>query len=164
MPFYRYSFEVPLPPEVVAERIRAVTAEKRWTFKSLFPFLEEEESNLFWGRVDRNSFRLQRKTYWRRDSFQPDIVGRIKPFGSGSRVSITMFLHPFVAIFMVSWLTFIGYGAVTTLMADSPQAVILFAMFLLGLILGPGGFVSGVVKAKKEFRFLLPPIPGAQGS
>ena len=104
MPFYRYSFEVPLPPEVVAEKIRAVTGEWPPAWKRLWVRYTDPGSEIFWGGVDGNGFRLQRIIRRSRNSFEPLISGRIEPFGAGSRVSITMFFRPATAIFIALYL------------------------------------------------------------
>src|SRR5580692_8908617 len=102
MPFYAFHLDVPVPPDVVAERVRVAvgkvptfweSAKSSWKGprQSGFPFL---------GTVKGRSFSIRRDIQYR-NSFLPLIRGKIVPTPNGSRVNVFMFMHPLSLIFML---------------------------------------------------------------
>lgn len=82
------------------------------------------------------------------------IWGRLISIPTGTRVRITMFLHPLVAVFMLVWLGFVGRGA---LVDHSGPPVFLWGMFAFGVIIVAVGFVPEVVTAKRLITLALHP-------
>ena len=74
------------------------------------------------------------------------IWGHIMPNGVGARVSVTMFIHPLVALFMIFWLSMVAFGAVSLLGSSS---LIPLGMFVFGIALAVGCFVPEAIKAKR---------------
>src|SRR5271154_1848899 len=98
MPIYVFHIDVPFERHVATERIQSVVREEpplgRW-FSSAGPIVEP-----FIGRVQDGSFKLRRDIRYR-NSFLPLVRGHVVPTSTGTRVSVTMFLHPFVALLTV---------------------------------------------------------------
>ena len=99
----------------------------------------------FIGTVQDDSFRLRRDIRYR-NSFLPLVWGRFISTPTGTRVSVTMFIHPLVALFMAFWLGMVGYGA---LKDRSTPPVVLWGMFIFGLALTAGGFFPEAIKARR---------------
>src|SRR5436190_19553730 len=100
MAIYRFSLDVNVPPQVVAERLRPIVREKR-QFSDFEAWQSSERATpAFIGTVQDASFRIRRDIR-SRNSFLPLIWGRVVPIGTGARVSVTMFIHPLVALFMM---------------------------------------------------------------
>jgi hypothetical protein len=74
------------------------------------------------------------------------ISGRIVQIEPGTRVKVTMYLHPFVGLFMTFWLGAVGHGL---LAAPSASRLPLAFMFLFGIALIAGGFIPEALKAKR---------------
>lgn len=72
------------------------------------------------------------------------IWGRVFPIGPGARVSVAMFIHPLVAVFMMVWL---GMTANFALTLGAP--FIPWGMFIVGVALTVGGFFPEAMKAKR---------------
>jgi hypothetical protein len=142
MPIYVFRIDVPFARHVVTERIQSVVREEpplgQW-FRSAGPVVEP-----FIGRVQDESFKLRRDIRYR-NSFLPLVRGRIVPTATGTRVTVTMFLHPFVALFTVFWLGIAGYGAVT----DTSSGLFSWGMFAFGVLLVTGGFFPEAFAAKR---------------
>lgn len=146
MPFYRFEIEVNAPPPVVVERLRAIVRGKLSFWESVrqsFPF-NQADGAPFIGSVQEDSFKLRRNIRYR-NSFLPMIRGTIASYGVGTRISVTMFLHPVVAIFMIFWL-----GMVTWVAVSRPTASpIPWGMLAFGIALTVGGFIPEAIKAKR---------------
>lgn len=77
------------------------------------------------------------------------IRGRLTPIETGTRVSVTMFIHPAVAAFI-----FVGCAV---LMHKSQGA--LAGMFVIGVALLVGAFFPEAIKAKRLLVAVLKPTP-----
>lgn len=146
MPFYRFEIEVNAPPPAVVERLRRIVRGKlsfRESLRQSFPF-NQAEGALFIGSVMDDCFKMRRNIRYR-NSFLPIIRGRIASYGVGTRVSVTMFLHPIVAIFMIFWLGMIASVAVSHPTASPIQ----WGMLAFGIALSVGGFIPEVIKARR---------------
>lgn len=147
MPFYRFHVDVDVPPPIAAQRLRAVV-QKGPTFWESFRMgwrLRYPSGPPFIGTVGDESFRMRRDIRGR-NSFFPLVWGRLISTPTGTRVSVTMFLHPLVALFMTIWLGIVGRGA----LADrSGPPVFLWGMFIFGVALIAGGFIHEVITAKR---------------
>jgi hypothetical protein len=146
MPFYRFEIEVNAQPPAVVERLRAIVRGKlsfRESLRQAFPF-NKAEGAPFIGSVLDDSFKMRRNIRYR-NSFLPMIRGRISSYGVGTRVSVTMFLHPVVVIFMIFWL-----GMVASVAFSYPTlSPIPWGMLAFGIALPVGGFIPEAIKAKR---------------
>lgn len=160
MPIYHFAFDVPLPSQVVAARLQAFVRQPRGFFESIrnsvaSPFKVGSSDNSeppFLGKVNDDSFRVRRDIRYR-NSFLPLIWGRIASGAGGSHLSVTMFLHPFVAAFMAFWFSGVGYGAWRFLTLPSHAnkfgSFIPAGMFVFGIALVCGGFFPEALKARR---------------
>jgi hypothetical protein len=87
------------------------------------------------GKIGDNSFRLQKRRYYR-NSFAPFFFGRFVPSDTGTVIEGEFRMHPFINGFMIFWFSFLAF---------------LFVTMLASSITGQG-FVEGS-------RFLVPVIP-----
>ena len=156
MPFYRFHLNTHLSESTAFDRIQGFTRPRRRSFREWIAFNVTREDNTvgppFLGKVGRNSFWLRRDIrYW--NSFLPLVWGRIVPSPRGSRINVTMFLHPFVALFMIFWFSGLGYGIVQLWVHRKeavPFAVLIpAAMFLFGVALVLVCFIPEAIKAKR---------------
>jgi len=74
------------------------------------------------------------------------IWGRFFSTPTGTRVRVTMFLHPLVAVFMAVWLCFLGRVALVD--RFSPP-IFLWGMFVFVVVLTAVGFIPEVITAKR---------------
>jgi len=147
VPIYRFHVDVDVPPAIAAQRIQAVV-QKGATFWGSFRTawrLRYPSGPPFIGTVQDNSFKVRRDIRYR-NSFLPMIWGRLISIPTGTRVRVTMFLHPLVAVFMVVWLGFVGRGA---LFDRSGPPVFLWGMFVFGIVLVTAGFIPEVITARR---------------
>jgi len=115
MPLYWFHIDTTEQPQIVAERIRPLVGEDPGWWKYLWrswwrvgpPFI---------GSVGDNSFRLRRDIHYR-NSFLPLIRGHIFPVGTGTRINVTMHLHPVVGLFILFLLAAAAHGAAWGLFA-----------------------------------------------
>jgi hypothetical protein len=148
MPFYRFEIDVNAPQPVVVERLRAIVRGKLSfgeSFRQSFslPFSQTEGAP-FIGSVQDDSFKMRRNIRYR-NSFLPMIRGTIGSYGVATRVSVTMFLHPAVAIFMIFWL-----GMVASVVVSRPtSSPISWGMLAFGIALPIAGFIPEAIKAKR---------------
>ncbi len=155
MPFYRFHLDTPLSESAASERIKGLIRPRR-SFREWIAFNITREDNTvgppFLGTARASTFRLRRDIRYR-NSFLPLVWGRIVPSGVGSRINVTMFLHPLVALFMIFWFSGLGYGVVQ-LWVHREDAVA-FAVFmpavmiLFGVALVLVCFIPEAIKAKK---------------
>jgi hypothetical protein len=158
MPYYRYEWNVQLSPEEVAARIAGITDKPRSFWESFRGWSPGKGSKQhFRGTVSHLSFRLQRDIGYR-NSFLPIIRGQISSEGRGSRIQMTMYLHPFTAVFMAAWLS-IALGA--TLAAAGHYATLYTydvlgpaAMFTFGAGIVSLGFFPEALLAKRLVKRL----------
>lgn len=146
MPLYRFRLDVSLPPEAVAERLRAVVRKRRGIRECIQELWKPRDVALtqFVGSVHDGSFSLHRAIHGR-SSFLPVIRGRIRATATGTRMTATMFLHPAVIIFLI-WLGAFGTGFVT-----NPRTVRIdmwVVLLLLFVVFGVTDFFLEARKAK----------------
>ncbi len=153
VPIYRFNVDVDVPPTVAAQRIRAVVqnAPTFWGSFRMAYRLSYPKGPPFIGTVQDDSFKMRRDIRYR-NSFLPTIRGRLISIPTGTRVQVTMFLHPLVAAFMVVWLGFSGHAA---LVNSSGPPIFLYGMFLFGIVLVAVGFVPEVITAKRLITLAL---------
>lgn len=108
------------------------------------------------GQIGEHSFKISRIIYYR-NSFLPQIEGRIKAHGRGSQIEIEMKLHIAVIIFMCVWLSMVGQFVLLFLVVlfqedFEPAFLIPVGMFIFGLALPWSGFLP---EAKGSKKFLM---------
>ncbi len=153
MPFYRFQIDSPLPTQTVLLRIRALVREKPGSWQSIKESFGRRPDDCppFIGKVEGDAFRMYRDIRYR-NSFLPQVRGSVVSTSRGSRVLITMHLHPLVALFVLFWLSAVGTGALAAFNSqngNSGLALIPAGMFLFGIVLTVGAFYPEAFKARK---------------
>jgi cytochrome oxidase complex assembly protein 1 len=151
MPIYAFHLDVPATPEVIAERLRSVVRAKRGFWESIRSAWSRSDrwGPPFVGTVQATSFRLRRDIHYR-NSFLPLIRGRTIPtVNGGSRVNVTMFVHPLTLIFMIFWFGVLGFTGWNTSAVNQTASMSFLGMFIFGLALIIGGFFPEALKAKR---------------
>jgi len=104
------------------------------------------DNKMFQGEFSTDGFKIMRIIRYR-NSFLPVIEGTVTPTLSGSRIAVTLRLHRFVGIFMLSWLGGVSIGIFAFLgaalkgnMAPLPALLVPSGMLLFGIGLTSGGF------------------------
>jgi len=143
MPFYRFHVDVPAEASMVRERLRAATShpDDRWIDKPL--------ARPFYGRVENDTFRIQRNVGAFRGYLLPRILGRLTPVGAGARLTVTMTMSPAVFLLLVFWSARLGYAASMSFARNSQAFLILLLTLLCGLGLGIGTFYLKAWKARR---------------
>jgi hypothetical protein len=157
MPFYRFVVDVSLPVSEVVARLRRATRTSPQgfveAFRSRFAATDPAVPP-FIGVVRETSFRIRRDIRYR-NSFLPLVWGSIAAAPTGSRIQATMFLHPFVAVFIILWLSACGSLAWGLIFAGwayqgmGAAALLPVGMFVFGTALTLGGFFPEAVRAKR---------------
>ncbi len=104
---------------------------------------------MVWGSVRETSFKLRRNIepgYY--NSFLPRIRGRISLTGGGSRLQVTMFVHPLLAVLMAVWLLMAGSWALSPI-GQGPEILIAWGMVAFGLVVPPVFFFPEAIKARR---------------
>jgi hypothetical protein len=151
MAIYRFQLRSDLSTQAVLERIQALAREQPGFGQSLKESFgwRKEGSPPFIGRVEGNDFKLYRDIGYR-NSFLPRIRGRVSAYRDGANIDVTMYLHPFVLVFMLFWLGGVAAGAVTLLgHGKGSEALIPLGMFFFGVALPLGGFYPEAIKARR---------------
>jgi hypothetical protein len=137
-PYRRYELvSVKAPREVEAAMRAAVEPLRFLGFGS--------PSRPFEGEIGDCVFTVQGAISYR-NSFLPQIRGKITTAPEGSRIWISMTLHPFVLVFMTIWLGGLGVATVLILSGElrrggSPSAAFIPAvMFAVGWAIATGAF------------------------
>ena len=146
MPLHRCQIDSPLSSPVVLARIAALIRESPGFWQCVKESFggRKARSPPFIGEIDGSSCRMRRDIRYR-NSFLPCVRGAVVATPTGTRVILSMNLHPFVAVFMLVWLGAVGAGTLAALFAsggDSQTAFFPAGMFVFGLVLTAGGFLS----------------------
>lgn len=149
VPYYQTTLTTHLLPAEVESRINAVTTPRSARTGFAKAFSLRGEDSLFIGEASHGTLRLQRTIRYR-NSFVPQIRGRIVQGPVGADLQLRMFIHPFTALFTVVWLGILGSSVV------APGADIWLAIMLLGfLAMAVGGFFYEAFKARRILQDLL---------
>ncbi|HLW54059.1 MAG TPA: hypothetical protein VKW06_14575 [Candidatus Angelobacter sp.] len=147
MPFYRFHVDANVPPKIVAERIGAVVG--KGSFLEFTSWWSPDPAGRpFKGTSNSNSFKVRRYISYR-NSFLPVVWGRLIPTSTGTRVNVTMIVHPFVALFMGFWLVGVGWLAIARPSLPMPWGVLPWGFLVFGIVLTAGGFFPEAIKAKR---------------
>jgi hypothetical protein len=153
MPLYRFHIDSMLTTQEVLQHIRALTRDAPGAWQSIKEsFTDRRESSVpFIGGVDGNTFHLRRDIRYR-NSFLPQLKGHVEANAGGSRIFVTMHLHPVVGVFMLIWLGVVGIAALAILRSGhigAAPSLIPFGMLVFGVALTAGGFYPEAFKARR---------------
>jgi hypothetical protein len=155
MAFYRFQIRSQLTTQAVLERVKALAREapksKQWLAEALG--WRPEGSPPFIGKLEGNSFMLYRDIQYI-NSFLPQIKGTVDSCVNGTRIHIFMYLHPFVLVFILTWLAATGLSACVALSrGDTGSSVLVpLGLFIFGLVLSLAGFYPEAMKARRLFE------------
>jgi hypothetical protein len=151
MAFYRFQFHSRLGAQAVLERIQSLTRDPPGfgqSFKESFGWRPAAVPP-FIGKAEGSNFNLHRDIRYR-NSFLPRIRGHIDVDAEGTRIDVTMHLHPFAFVFMLFWLGGVGLAGIAMLShGRPPQSLIPLGMFAFGVALTLGGFFPEAFKARR---------------
>jgi len=163
MPFCRFEIEVASSPDAVSQRVEAITRDAPDLWDSIKEsFGVRNTGAAFIGTVGDGAFSLRRDIRYR-NSFLPRIRGVVLRNPPGSRVRVTMYLHPLVAVFVLVWLVGAGtaaFASFTNSSTDGAASLIPAGMFAFGVALTLAGFYPEAYKAR---RLLKQAIRGSGG-
>jgi hypothetical protein len=146
MAYYRFELHSSAAAPRMLQRIRALTGIRPGYWFSAAP---DPSCTPFIGTMDGPHFRIRRHIRYQ-NSFLPCIWGSIHPIAGGSRISVTMFLHPIIAVFMMVWLSIAATGAIGSLLVRSGwHTVAATRFFLAGLSFMLIGFFVEAFKARR---------------
>src|SRR5579872_81886 len=147
MPIYGFQFDVPAPPDVVEERVRAVVGKAPTFWERLTSSWRgpQQPRFAFLGTVGGRSFLIRRAIQYR-NSFLPLIRGKIVATPTGSRVNVLMFMHPASLIFMLVWFGFLISIESRLVDANIARSFVPVGMIIFGLVLSLGGFFFEALK------------------
>jgi hypothetical protein len=76
--------------------------------------------------------------------------GNVQGLQTGSRVVVTMHLHPLVLVFMLAWFGILGSGILTTF-SSGPFVVALVSsgLFIFGAVIMAVGFYPEALRARR---------------
>ncbi len=150
MPLYRFHIESSLSTQVVLVRIHGLVRETPTFWASLKEQFGSRPDNAppFIGKVEGDTFHIRRDIRYR-NSFLPLVRGQVAASRLGTRINITMSLHPLVTIFILFWLGGVGFGGFAAAHTNPKQAIIPLGMFIFGIVLTFGGFFPEAFKARR---------------
>ena len=149
MPYYRFIIDTSLTVDDACSRVKTITRAPRGFWEPFRPSRDETSHCEFIGSVEPRAFRLRRDIHYR-NSFLPMIRGRVIESTHGTRIHVSMFLHPLVAVFMAFWLSGVGFGVLQNVSrAAGAVTIVPIGMLLFGLALMIGGFFPEALKAKR---------------
>ncbi|MCT7958581.1 hypothetical protein [Laspinema palackyanum] len=151
-PSQRFTITTYLSPDDVQKKLMRVVEPPPQGIQ----FQWKRSEKPYQGQIGEHSFKISRIISYR-NSFLPQIEGRIQPHGRGSQIEIKMKLHPAVMIFMCVWLGIVGQGVLMFLAVlfqeeFDPLFLIPVGMLIFGLALPWVGFLP---EAKGSKQFLI---------
>jgi hypothetical protein len=138
VPWTRFTIESPLAPAESAARLAGDIEAPKWLRMG-------PSERLFEGQADDEAFHMHRILRYR-NSFRPEIIGRIEAADSGSRIIGTMRLNAVVAVMLVIWfagILFIIPAFISKLWATrhfEPIVIVPVVMLVFGWALVSGSF------------------------
>jgi hypothetical protein len=144
MPFYRFHVDTPEPQLVIVERLKAIVRDTPGFWESFSLGWRRQDPRLppFVGTVQGNLFKMRRDIRYR-NSFLPIIRAQAEPAGVGTRLTVNMFIHPFVAVFVVLWSALMA----SVIARAQPTWAWYFVAFTLAVVVA--AFVPEARKAKR---------------
>ncbi len=105
-PFGRSSFYTSLTPHAVKAILNEQLETRQW-FR--WPdFLPRHDIKPFEGKAEGNSFRFNEIRVGRRNTFRPEVQGKVSMEKERTKVDVKMLPHWVTLIFLVVWIGFIG--------------------------------------------------------
>jgi hypothetical protein len=154
LPYQRATLVSALPPKDLMERLRSSTG--KWAA----PWSAGNQATIFTGSVGEDHFKLQRRINYR-NSFNPQLIGRVQVQGNLTTIELTLRLHPFVAVFMGLWCgglllsVIAGLALATGTGGLQPVLFVPMAMLVFGYVMTTGFFHVERSKALNELGTLL---------
>ncbi len=154
LPYQRVTLVSALSPKDLIERLRASTGKWSSSWSAV------SGSTTFTGSVSEDHFKVQRRISGR-NSFNPQLIGRVQVQGNLTTIELTLRLHPFVAGFMGLWcgvllLSIIADVASATRTGGlQPMLFVPTAMVVFGYVMTTGFFHAERSKALNELSNLL---------
>lgn len=156
LPYEKMVFHSSLKEDKVKEKLVNVTEPiKGWRFQ----LVRFNSTSKYAGEINGSSFQINRIISYR-NSFLPQIIGKIEPQINGCTIRVIMRLHLFVLVFLLVWLGIVGLIAVSMIIAailfDSNNQLFFFplGMFIFGYLLSILAFKLESSKSKKDLKTL----------
>ncbi|MGD1850399.1 MAG: hypothetical protein ACFCBU_07255 [Cyanophyceae cyanobacterium] len=125
LPSRRLELIVAAPPSQVAQRLNGAIAPYRGLQ------LLKRVTKPFLGQSSDNGFEIRRHIHYR-NSFLPIVTGQYAATPQGTRVIVTMQLHPLVIVFIILWSS-IWFPVFTMLLLTAEDSDRQFAMLALAM-------------------------------
>jgi hypothetical protein len=156
LPYEKMVFHSNLKEDEVKKKLVNVTEPIKGCRFQLVRF---NSTSKYAGEINGSSFQINRIISYR-NSFLPQIIGKIEPQISGCTIRVIMRLHLFVLVFLLVWLGIVGLVAVSMIIAailfDSNNQLFFFplGMFIFGCLLSILAFKLESSKSKKDLKTL----------
>lgn len=150
LPFERIIYKTNLSEKEVVTRLSGFVEPKKFGLGK--NYIKEYE-----GSIYNNSFEISRVIQYR-NSFLPQINGKIQNENNGTQIQVTMSLHAFVFFFLIVWCSFaliffIGVSIKTIREKEiSVELFLPLGMLLFVYALTMAGFKSESKQAKEYLR------------
>lgn len=150
LPYEHITYKTNLSEQEVLTRLSGFVEPKKFGLGR--NYIKEYE-----GSIDNNSFEISRVIQYR-NSFLPQINGRIQNGNDGVKIQLTMSLHAFVSFFLIVWCSFaliFFIGVSIKAIREKEISVELFlplCMLLFVYALTMVGFKSESKKSKEYLR------------
>lgn len=154
LPYERLTLVSPLPPKDLIARLKASTAVSATSWSAGM------RSATFTGSVGDDHFKVQRRIS-HRNSFNPQLIGRVHAHGNLTTIGLTLRLQPFVAVFMGLWCGGLLLGVIGDVVSAlrtgdaQPLLIVPMAMLVFGYVMTMGFFHVERSKALNELSTLL---------
>ncbi|WP_158765423.1 hypothetical protein [Terricaulis silvestris] len=148
-PYHRFEIQSALSPQAAIEALKAHVEERRMFRVGVFP--NPANDKRFHGDVSADSFSISRITGYR-NSFLPNVTGKVRGTGSRSTIDVEMKLHSLVVVLLIVIMAML-------LLIVGAAAFAADAMGLVSLVLLPALAYGGVLwgfwfEAEKQERAL----------
>ena len=122
------------------QEVRKILAENIRPKKGLkIGFNKSKEKELFEGNFEKDRFEIQR-IITGRNSFLPQIKGKIKPNTNGTKIVADLKVQTSVIVFMLFWLTFVGFafimGIIGVINQGTNPILLIFPLIMIGFGIG----------------------------
>ncbi|WP_343330601.1 hypothetical protein [Polaribacter staleyi] len=115
-----------------------------------FSFNQPQKKELFEGNFEQDNFKIQR-IITERNSFLPQIKGQILPSINGTRLVADLKIHSSVIVFMLFWLTFVGFAFITGIIGVINQGINPLFLIVPLIMIGFGiGLINYGFNSQKE--------------
>ncbi|WP_233269891.1 hypothetical protein [Polaribacter sp. L3A8] len=105
---------------------------------------------MFEADFEQDSFKIQR-IITGRNSFLPQIKGQILPSINGTRLVADLKIHSSVIVFMLFWLTFVGFAFITGIIGVINQGINPLFLIVPLIMIGFGiGLINYGFNSQKE--------------